>query len=183
MASRNVERVPSWLGRFSTEFAGAIKAALLPELQEHTKLLTRHSDQLDRHEQTLQAIITVLREQAVTLHEHNDRLARLETRTESLERSMEQGFRLLSERTESLERSMDQGFRLLSERTESLERSMEQGLRLSSERMDQSFRLLSDRIGDLSERVGFLAEQVRDNLELRDRVTKIEARLGMTPNS
>jgi ABC-type transporter Mla subunit MlaD len=153
MASRNVEKLPTWLGRLTTEFAGAIKATLLPELQEHTKLLTQHSAQLDQHEQTLQGIIAVLREQAVTLHEHSDRLARLETRSEGLERSMEQGFRLLSERTESLERSTEQGFRLLSERfetrTESLERSMEQG-----------FRLLSDRMSDLSDRVGELAVQV-----------------------
>ena len=71
----------------------------------------------------------------------------------------------------------------LEARTESLERSMDQGFRLLSDRMDQSFRLLSDRIGDLSDRIGELAAQVRDNLELRDRVTKIEARLGLTPNA
>jgi hypothetical protein len=49
--------------------------------------------------------------------------------------------------------------------------------------MEQSFRLMPECIGDLSDRVGELALQVRDNLQLRDRVTRIEARLGLTPDS
>jgi hypothetical protein len=49
--------------------------------------------------------------------------------------------------------------------------------------MDQIFRRQSDRISDLSDRIGELAVQVRDNLQLRDRLTKIEMRLGLTPNS
>jgi hypothetical protein len=39
---RKVEKVPAWLGRLSTEFANALKSALLPEPQEHTKLLPQH---------------------------------------------------------------------------------------------------------------------------------------------
>lgn len=64
-----------------------------------------------------------------------------------------------------------------------LRKYVDQGFRLSSDRMDQSFRLLSDRVGDLSDRVGELALHVGDNLQLRDRVTKIEARLGLTSNA
>jgi hypothetical protein len=60
---------------------------------------------------------------------------------------------------------------------------MDQGFRLLSDRMDQNFRLLSDRFNDLSDRIGDLAVQVRDSLELRDRVSKIEALLRLTPNS
>lgn len=39
---RKVEEVPAFLGRLNTEFANALKSALLPELQEHTKLLPQH---------------------------------------------------------------------------------------------------------------------------------------------
>jgi len=146
MALRKVEKVAAWLGRPSPEFANALKSTLLPELQEHTKILSRHSAQLEQHEQTLQGGVTILRDSAI-LRDHSERLARLEARTEGLERSVDQGFRLLSDR------------------------------------MDQSFRLLSERIGDLSDRVGDLALQVRDNLQLRGRVTKMEARVGLTPDS
>jgi hypothetical protein len=140
MASRNIRgRAPAWLGRLGGELAEGLRSALLPELQEHTKLLSQHSAQFVQQENTLQGIISVLREHSGTLREHStilrehsERLARLETRTESLERSVDQGFRLLSDR------------------------------------MDQSFRLLSDRIGDLSDGVGEIAVQVRDNLQLRD---------------
>jgi hypothetical protein len=51
-------------------------------------------------------------------------------------------------------------------RTEALERSVDPG-----------FRLLSDPISDLSDRIGEIAVQVRNNLELGKRVTKIEWRL------
>ncbi len=152
MASRNGQgRMPVWVGRLAGEFATAVKQTLLPELQEHTKLLSEHSAQLGRHEEALQAIISVLREHSAILRDHSERLGRLETRTESLEHSVNQRF-------ESLEHSVNQRF-------ESLERSMDQG-----------FRLLSDRLGDL-------AGEIRSNLELRDRVAKIEGRLGLTPNS
>jgi hypothetical protein len=137
MASRNpTEKVPARLRRLGSEFTNALKAALLPELQEHTKLLLQHSAPLNRHEETLQGVRTVLREQAAILRDHSEPLARFESRIESLERIMDQGFRLLS-----------------------------------------------DRMGDLSDGMGELAEQVRDNLQLRDRVTKIEARLGLMPSS
>jgi hypothetical protein len=115
--------VPAWLGRFTAELAGAIQAALPPELQEHTKLLS-HSDQLDWHEQTLPGGHHHPQRAGgdpVILRDHNDRLGRLETRTESLERNIDQGLRLLSEPTN-------------------------QSSRLASERMDQGFRVLSDRI-------------------------------------
>ena len=137
MASNNGrEKAPAWVRRFGTELANALKATLLPELQEHTKLLSQHSAQLDRHEATLQGIISVLHEHSTILRQHGERLAGLEARTESLERTMEQGFRLLL-----------------------------------------------DRVGDLCNRIVELAGQVRDNLELRDRVTRIEARLGLPSDS
>ena len=147
MPARKVEKIPVWLGRLSTQFANALKSALLSELQEHTKLLSQDSAQLERHEHTLQDVIAVLREHSAISRDHSERLARLDTRTESLERSVDHGFRLLSDH------------------------------------IDQSFRLLSERIGDLSDRVGELGLQVRDNLQLRDRVTKIEARLGLPSDS
>jgi hypothetical protein len=106
MASRSVkERVPAWLGRLGGEFANALQSVLLPELQQHTKLLSQHSAQLDQQENTLQAIVTVLSEHSAILRDHTERLARLEARTESLERSMDQGFRLLSDRIGDLYRS------------------------------------------------------------------------------
>ncbi|MBV8054831.1 MAG: hypothetical protein JOZ29_07735 [Deltaproteobacteria bacterium] len=60
MASRSVkEQVPAWMGRLGAEFADALKSALLPELRQHTKLLSQHSAQLDQQENTLQGIVTV----------------------------------------------------------------------------------------------------------------------------
>jgi len=142
------EKIAARLGRVGSEFATAVKDALLPELQQHTKLLFDHSERLDRHEQALKEIVSILRVHSGMLGDHNERLARLETRAESFERSVNQRF-------ESLERTVNQRF-------ESFERSMDRG-----------FSLLSDRIGDL-------AGEIRGVLELRDRVSKIEARLGMS---
>lgn len=89
MPARKVEKVPAWFGRLGTEFANALKSALLPELQEHTKLLVQHSAQLDQHEHTLQSVVTVLKEHSVILRNDSERLARLETRAESLENSVD----------------------------------------------------------------------------------------------
>jgi hypothetical protein len=70
MALRKVEKVPAWLGRPSPEFANALKSALLLELQEHTKILSRHSAQLEQHEQTLQVGGHYLREHSAILRDH-----------------------------------------------------------------------------------------------------------------
>jgi hypothetical protein len=54
----------------ATEF-NALKGALLPELQEHLRLLSHHSAQLDRQENTLEGITSAQREHSVVLHEHS----------------------------------------------------------------------------------------------------------------
>jgi hypothetical protein len=72
VASRNIkEKAPAWLGRLSTEFANALQQVLLPELQEHTPLLSRHSTQLDQQSSTLQGIISVLQDHSRVLCERS----------------------------------------------------------------------------------------------------------------
>jgi hypothetical protein len=49
--------------------------------------------------------------------------------------------------------------------------------------MEQTFRLLAASMGDLSDRVGELVLQVRDNLQFARSGDQIEARLGLTSDS
>lgn len=49
--------------------------------------------------------------------------------------------------------------------------------------MEQPFRVLAAFMGDLSDRLGELALQVRDNLQFARSGDQIEARLGLTSDS
>jgi chromosome segregation ATPase len=199
MAARGNGRVPSWFPRA----VAALKDVLLPELKEHTGLLRQHGDLLMQiagvlrehstvlhehssslqehtvllreHSGILQEHSTILRQHSSTLQEHSTLLREHSAMMQEQAGILREHSGILREHTTSLQEHStllrEQGERMsrLEGRVDGLERTTEQG-----------FRTLSDHMAGLERSIDRLGAEVRVSLELRDRVARIEEKIGMT---
>jgi hypothetical protein len=178
MAAKGNGKVPSWLPHAVT----ALKDVLLPELKEHTGLLRQQGDALIQIVGVLREHSTVLHEHSSTLQEHSALLrehsAILREQSTNLQEQaviLREHSAILREHSTSLQEHSallrEQGERTarLEGRVDGLERTTQQG-----------FGLLSDRMAGLERSIDRLTAEIRVSLELRDRVARIEEKIGMS---